>query len=291
MNEVTLYANLLSDIKLRIRQAQIKATLSANTEMILMYWDIGQMILARQKHEGWGAGIIPRLSRDLLNELPELKGFSKRNIGYMLRFAREYKVPIILQQVVAKLDSEANNPQNAVVQSDVPTGLQALISQIPWSHNVILMEKVKDLSIRLWYMQQVIQHGWGRDTLTVMIKKKHHERQGAAVTNFANRLPSPQSELADQVLKDPYIFDFLTLAVPFKERELETGLIQHIEKFLIELGQGFAFVGRQYQLEVGEDEFFLDLLFYSEIRSRMYRYESKTLGGSQVSRTAESLFQ
>ncbi len=256
MSELTLYSSLLNDIKARIRRAQIKATLSANAEMILMYWDVGKMIHDRQKMEGWGTGIIPRLSRDLLNAMPEEKGFSERNIKRMLRFYREYpalsaKVP----QAVAQLASEEKADET---QQD----LSWLTMQIPWSQNVILYEKIKDNSLRYWYMQQVITEGWGRDTLSSMIKSKLHERQGAAVHNFGNRLPSPQSELAGQVLKDPYLFDFMTLAEPFHERELELQLVQHIENFLLELGQGFAFVGRQYPLSVGDDDFFLDLLFY-----------------------------
>lgn len=249
---IKLYSNLLNDIKARIRQAQIKATLSANSEMLYLYWDIGQMIHNKQQVEGWGTKVISRLSNDLLNDLPEEKGFSERNIKRMLRFYREY--PSLFQKVpqaVAQLPEDINN-----------VDIQGLITQVPWSHNFILLEKIKELPIRFWYMQQIIENGWGRDTLTSQIKNKYHKRQGNTINNFVNRLPSPLSELAHQVLKDPYIFDFMTLEEPFHERELEIGLVKHIEKFLLELGQGFAFVGRQYPLSVGEDDFFLDLLFY-----------------------------
>jgi predicted nuclease of restriction endonuclease-like (RecB) superfamily len=247
---LVFYSELLGDLKTRIRQAQFKASLAANAEMILLYWDVGQMIHQRQQQEGWGAGVIPRLSRDIRNDLPELKGFSERNIGYMIRFAREYDISVFLQQPVAKLESSAE----IVVQD--------LLAQIPWGHNILLMEKFKDLPIRLWYAQQVIVNGWSRDVLTSMIKNRAHERQGAAVTNFADQLPLPQSEMAQELLKDPYVFDFLTLTEPFQERELEVGLVGHVEKFLLELGQGFAFVGRQYPLKVSNDDFYLDLLFY-----------------------------
>jgi predicted nuclease of restriction endonuclease-like (RecB) superfamily len=260
-NELAFYGELLGEIKNCIRQAQVKAVLSVNAEMILLYWDVGRIIHLRQQQEGWGAGVIPRLSRDIRNELPELKGFSERNIGYMIRFAREYGASVILQQAVAKLPVPTNDAEN-LVQMGAPIIVQELLARIPWGHNVLLMEKIKELPTRLWYTRQVIDQGWSRDTLASMIKSQVHKRQGTAVTNFARRLPIPQSELAEQLLKDPYLFDFLTIEEPFHERELETGLVRHLEKFLLELGQGFAFVGRQYPLSVGEDDFYIDLLFY-----------------------------
>jgi predicted nuclease of restriction endonuclease-like (RecB) superfamily len=275
MTGLNFYADLLGDIKARIRQAQIKAGLSANAEMILMYWDIGRMIHERQREEGWGAGIIPRLAKDIRNELPEAKGFSERNIGRMIAFYRDYaNCPPILPQAVAKLEPSLKGRQPVTLttsEGKVPQPvakigsraiLQRLVAKIPWGQNILLLEKVKDLPTRLWYMEQTIQNGWGRDTLGLMIKGKAYERQGAAVTNFQQRLPDPQSDLARQILKDPYIFDFLTLEEPFHERELETGLVRHLEKFLLELGQGFAFVGRQYHLQVSDKDFYLDLLFY-----------------------------
>jgi predicted nuclease of restriction endonuclease-like (RecB) superfamily len=261
-NELAFYGELLGEIKGRIRQGQVKAALSVNTEMILLYWDVGKMIHARQQQEGWGTGVIPRLSRDIRNELPELKGFSERNIGRMIAFFRNYSTDTdFLPQPVAKLETPVES-QASITQNAYPRIVQELLAQIPWGHNVLLMEKLKDLPIRLWYARQVIDQGWSRDTLTAMIKGQAHTRQGTAVTNFASRLPASQSELAEQLLKDPYLFDFLTLEEPFHERELETGLVRHLEKFLLELGQGFAFVGRQYPLSVGEDDFYIDLLFY-----------------------------
>ena len=251
-SELTRYSDLLTDIKTRIRQAQTRAVMSASAEMIMMYWDIGRMVEERQHLEGWGAAVIPRLSRDIRNDLPEIKGFSERNLKRMIRFYREY--PGLVEKV----------PQAAALLTDrsVLEKLQKLVAKIPWGQNFLLIEKVKDLSTRLWYMQKTIENGWSRDVLQTMIKNKAHERQGKAVTNFEAHLPAPQSDLVQQALKDPYIFDFLTLDEPFRERELETGLVRHLEKFLLELGTGFSFVGRQYHLDVGDDDFYIDLLFY-----------------------------
>jgi predicted nuclease of restriction endonuclease-like (RecB) superfamily len=214
-----------------------------------------------------GTKVIPQLSRDIRNELPEVKGFSERNIGYMIRFAREYDSHAILQQPVAKLASDTPSTILPQLVAQLPVhkdseNLQQLVAKIPWGHHILLMEKVKDLPARLWYMRQIIEQGWSRNVLGLMIKSDTHERQGAAVTNFEKRLPDPQSDLARQALKDPYIFDFLTLAKPFQERELETELVKHLEKFLLEIGRGFAFVGRQYRIEVGDKDFYIDLLFY-----------------------------
>ena len=243
MSDLLMYGNLLSEIKTRLRTAQTKAVFSVNAEMIRMYFDIGKLIHEKQNAEGWGSSFIPRLSKDIRNELPEIKGFSERNIGYMIRFAREYE-PAILQQTVAKLTE------------------QPFFIGIPWGHHIIMMERVKDISTRIWYMKQTVQNGWSRDTLASMIKNQTHQRQGALAHNFDFTLSPEQSELVRQTLKDPYIFDFLTLSEPFIERELETELVKHLEKFLIEFGAGFAFLGRQYKLTVTDQDFYLDLLFY-----------------------------
>ena len=265
--ELIQYSQLLMRIKDRIRRAQVKATLSANAEMILMYWDIGRMIHERQQQEGWGSKVIPKLAQDIRNELPEVKGFSERNIGYMIRFAREYDNPLILQQAVAKLPPEAPSEKGSqavaqLLDSESHESLQQLVARIPWGHHILLMEKIKELPVRLWYMRQTIEQGWSRNVLKIMVESKVHERQGSAVSNFKERLPDPQSDLARQTLEDPYIFDFLTLTEPFQERELETELVKYLEKFLLELGRGFAFVGRQYHVEVGDKDFYIDLLFY-----------------------------
>ena len=270
-SELALYQGLLADIKARVRHAQHRAALSANAEMVLMYWDVGRLIAARQEQEGWGAGVIPRLAVDLKNELPEQKGFSPRNLSRMIAFFRAYP---ILPQAVAKLESgkpaaspatpTAILPQAAakLVPPSAGAGSSDCLLAVPWSHHIVLIEKVKDFSTRIWYARQVVEQGWSREALTAQIKQRAHERQGTAVTNFATTLPEIHASLATGLLKDPYLFDFLTLEEPFHERELETGLLTHLQKFLLELGRGFAFVGRQYRLEVSDREFYLDLLFY-----------------------------
>lgn len=251
-NHLIHYSELLDRIKTRIRQGQVRAVLSANAQMIHTYWDVGQMLCERQVQAGWGTGVLPRLSRDLHNALPEVKGFSVRNLKLMTQFYREYSnVHLIGQQPVAQLAKAKKSPKG-----------QHVVAQIPWGHNVLLMQKIKNKFVRFWYMQKTIEQGWSRDILALMIKSELHKREGKAITNFSNRLPVPQSDLVQQTLKDPYIFDFMTLEEPFHERELETSLVKHLEKFLVELGQGFAFVGRQYHINVGEHDFYLDLLFY-----------------------------
>ena len=292
------YAPFLAAVKNRIRAAQVKATLAANAELVHLYWDIGRAIAAMQEKQGWGAGVIPRLARDITNALPEVKGFSERNIKRMLAFAREYsafnsivpqavaqlpaveKVPLNagkfsasakVPQAVAQLSSLEILPQAAakLAVTEDSAMLQQLVAKLPWGQNVILIEKVKNLSARLWYVQQTLTHGWSRNILALQIKSAAYEQRGKAVHNFHATLPPPQSDLAAQILKDPYIFDFLTLAEPFRERELELALLAHVEKLLLELGQGFAFVGRQFHLEVGSEDFYLDLLFY-HLRLRCY---------------------
>ncbi len=265
--EQNKYQDFLVQIKSRIQTAQIRAVLSVNIELIYLYWDIGQMIDKKQKTEGWGTGVIPNLSKDIRNELPEIKGFSERNIGRMIAFFKEYhKLDTFLPQAVAKIEEKENSsklPQPvAKLKQNILEKLYQIIVKIPWGHNILLMEKIKDISLRLWYMQKTIENGWSRNILNIMIESKSHNREGKAITNFDLRLPPSQSDLAKQSLKDPYIFDFLTLEEPFHERELETKLIYHLEKFLLELGQGFSFVGRQYHLTVGEDDFYIDILFY-----------------------------
>jgi predicted nuclease of restriction endonuclease-like (RecB) superfamily len=250
------YADLLGDIKQRVRHAQTRAVLAVNAELIRLYWEIGALIDSRQKKQGWGAGVIPRLARDLHNELPEEKGFSERNIKRMLAFYREYPQLDFVPQAVAQSGQVQEVPQAAAL-------FQApLLQAIPWGHHAELMAKVKDLPTRRWYMQATLQHGWSRNILVMQIESAAHHRQGRTINNFASRLPPPDSDLVQQTLKDPYLFDFLTLEAGFHERELETGLVAHLEKFLLELGQGFAFVGRQYHMSIGDKDFYVDLLFY-----------------------------
>jgi predicted nuclease of restriction endonuclease-like (RecB) superfamily len=271
---LTNYISFFADIKVRIREAQTKATLAANAQMIALYWDIGKIILEKQKQEGWGSSIIKRLSLDLKNDLPEMNGFSERNLWRMLRFANEYAIlpqPVALLEnskkpLLTKFELELNIVENQnnekVNQLVAKLDYHKLLFSIPWGHHLLLIEKIKDLEIRFWYIQQVIYNGWSREVLASMLKSDAFSRKKSITNNFDSFLPSPQSDLVKQTLKDPYIFDFLTLTKPFTERELEAELVTHIQKFLIELGTGFAFVGRQYHFEAGNEDFYIDLLFY-----------------------------
>lgn len=239
---------LLEDLKSRIRSAQVKAALSINRELIELYWGIGQSIVERQRAEGWGKAIVERLAGDLQREFPGVTGFSRQNIWKMRAFYLAWTEEVRnLSQPVRDLDGK-NLPQ--------------AVREIPWGHNTELLFKLKDPVQRLWYAQQTIANGWSRSMLVHWIESGLHRRQGKAITNFRSTLPPPGSDLAAQVVKDPYSFDFLTLRTDAAEREIEKGLIDHIRKFLIELGAGFAFVGQQFHLEVNGEDFYLDLLFY-----------------------------
>jgi predicted nuclease of restriction endonuclease-like (RecB) superfamily len=249
------YKTLLKDLKQRIKRAQIKASLAANSELIRLYWDIGKTIVERQEKERWGRSVVERLSKDLRQEFPEIKGFSARNIWKMRAFYCAWSRRIsILPQPAAELDGE-NLPQVA--------------TEIPWDHNVTLVSKIKDPSERLWYAWQTLEHGWSRSVLVMHIESGLYKRQGKAITNFERTLPPPQSDLAQQTVKDPYVFDFLTMSDKAHERDIEMGLVDHVRRFLLELGDGFAFVGQQYPLEVGGENFYIDLLFY-HIKLRCY---------------------
>jgi predicted nuclease of restriction endonuclease-like (RecB) superfamily len=250
MKDLTLsqdYSTFLIDIKNQIKFSQQRAFSGVNQEMILLYFNIGEMIEKQQKKLGWGAKVIDKLSLDILNEFPNMSGFSPRNLKLMVQFYKEY--------------SNDESVQPAVAQMEIPK-VQPIVAQIPWTHNIILIQKVKDKELRYWYMEQTLQNGWSKDILSLMIKSEVHKRSGNLISNFKQILPPIDSDLVQQSFKDPYRFDFLTITEPFKERELENNLIKHMEKFLIELGSGFAFVGRQYKLEIGDDEFYIDLLFY-----------------------------
>lgn len=229
------YKTFLRSLKDRIQQAQIKAALAVNQELTLLYWQIGKDILTRQQQEGWGAKIIDQVAKDLKREFPDIKGFSSRNLKYMRAFAEAYPDEQFVQQVAA---------------------------QIPWFHNCVLLDKVKDPSERLWYIQQTTINGWSRSILEIQIDTGLYRRQGGAITNFERTLPQPQSDLAQQLLKDPYNFDFLTLGQAAQERDLERALVDHIRDFLLELGNGFSFVGSQYPIVVDGQEYRIDLLFY-----------------------------
>ncbi len=242
------YAALLEDIKNRVRRAQVRAAVAGNRELLCLYWEIGHEIVARQRRDGWGARIIDCLAADLQRVFPGIKGFSRTNIQRMRAFYSAYAAENeIVPQAVGQLDS-------AVIPSAV--------ADIPWGHNVVLLEKLKDNAKRLWYAHKTVQHGWSRAVLVHQIESDLFGREGQAVTNFSETLPVSQSDLAQQTVKDPYVFDFLTLADDAQERELERGLLEHLRDFMLELGVGFAFVGSQYHLEISGKDYYLDLLFY-----------------------------
>ena len=236
------YPELLAELKHRIQSARLRAALSVNRELILLYWSIGRDILARQRAEGWGTKVIDRLAVDLRRAFREMTGISARNLKYMRAFAEAWAEEEFVQAVLA---------------------------QITWYHNIALIEKLQTAEDREWYARATVQHGWSRNILVHQIESALHERQGKAVTNFDRALPSPQSDLAQQITKDPYKFDFLMLGTDSQERDLERGLLEHLRQFLLELGVGFAFVGSQYRLQVGSEEFVLDLLFY-HLKLRAY---------------------
>jgi predicted nuclease of restriction endonuclease-like (RecB) superfamily len=238
------YKQWLAEIKEKIRTTQIKAALRVNAELLHFYWRLGADILAAQTQSSWGDALIPRLSKDLLAEFPEMSGFSERNLKYIRQWYLYYA------QHIEKSSEEFGQQ------------LVAQICQIPWGHNIAIVTKCKELSEATFYIQRTREFNWSRSVLTHQIESRLWEREGKAVTNFVSTLPEPQSDLANQTLKDPYIFDFLTLTKECNERDLEKGLIQHITHFLLELGAGFAYIGRQVPIQVGERSFFIDLLFY-----------------------------
>lgn len=227
------YNEFLSDLKQRVASSRYRAALSVNKELILLYHHIGTQILESQAQQGWGAKVIEQLSKDLRSEFPEMKGFSTRNLKYMRKFSEEYPDPIFVQEVLA---------------------------QLTWFHIATVMDRVKNKEDQIFYMKNAVQHGWSRSIMVMQIETALHKRQGQAITNFKDKLSAQQSDLAQYTLKDPYIFDFLSIGKEAHEREIEKALIHHMEKFILELGAGFAFVGRQYHLEVGNQDFYINLL-------------------------------
>ena len=254
------YHKLLEDLKTRVRTAQLKAAVAVSHELIQLYWDIGRLIVERQDEEGWGKSVVERLAADIQRAFPGIQGFSSVNVWRMRAFFLAYSdTQAILSQPVTEAPKVEKLSQAV---TDAVSRPPAFAANLPWGHNQVLLFKLKERTERLWYAAKAVEHGWSRAVLTVQIETDLYGRQGKAVTNFAATLPSPQSDLAQQTLKDPYVFDFLTLSEEAHERELESGLVDHVQKFLLELGAGFAFVGRQFHLVVADDDFYLDLLFY-----------------------------
>ena len=229
------YRELLEDLKQRIRTAQVKAALAVNQELIFLYWHIGLEILARQQAEGWGRKVVDRLSADLRREFPDMKGFAPRSLKYMRAFAEAYPDEQFVRQAVA---------------------------QIPWGHIQLLLNKLNDPEQRLWYAQQTLENGWSRSILATQIEADLYRHEVGAVNNFDSTLPPPQSDLAYQILKDPYNLDFLTITKNTKEREFKRALVAHMREFLLELGVGFSFYRHNYRVDIGGREFQIDMVFY-----------------------------
>jgi len=238
----TGYGDLLAEIKRRIGTERLRTVMAANSAMVMLYWDIGGLILERQEREGWGARVIDRLSEDLREAFPDMRGLSPRNLKYMRAFGAAW-------------------PEGAMVQE--------VLAQIPWYHHIALLERCGSPEERLWYARQSAVHGWSHNILKLQMDARAHERQGKAITNFKVTLPPSDSDMAAHVFKDPYLFDFLGTADPRREREVEQALVEHIQRFLLELGAGFAFVGRQVHLEFASNDYYLDLLFY-HLKLRCY---------------------
>lgn len=230
------YMAILREIKEKIQHAQIKATLSVNKELISLYWEIGKIINEKQKQSRYGDSIVELLAGDLIREFPNMKGFSRTNLFNIRQWHSFY----------AKGDEK----------------VQQLVGQLPWGHNVIIVNRIKDHSEAAFYLHETIKHNWSRNTLTHQIENRLYQRKGKVTNNFNLTLPKPQSDLANLTLKDPYIFDFLTLSPNMQEKEIEDELTKHITKFLLELGAGFSFVGKQFHLEIAKQDFYIDLLFY-----------------------------
>jgi len=231
------YLVILSELKNKVKQAQIKAHVAVNAELIKLYWEIGKTISEQQKVQGWGSKVVERLSKDLSDEFPGMNGFSYRNLMHMKQFYEEYQDVAILKQAV---------------------------SELPWGHNIVLIQRINSYEERLWYAQQAIENGWSRGILVIQIETNLYQRQHVTkkITNFKQTLPQHQSDLAEQLIKDPYNFDFLMMSGKAHERNIEDQLVKHIRKFLLELGAGFAFMGEQYHLEVDKNDYYIDLLFY-----------------------------
>lgn len=300
-NAIFDYSQLLSQVKRRVAMAQQRAIYAANEEMLHMYWDIGEMLEKSQMADGWGKKTLERLAVDLKNEYPKVKGFSTRNMYCMMQFYEEYNKeltlpkisqPSFVQSTTAQLNNYAKSEEYAIVQSPVAqldknannteyTIAKSAVSQLPeynfelpikhlsWTHNVILIQKVKDIRARYWYMVQCIKMHWKADYLKEVIERNDYEKHGALANNFDATLPAPEAKEVKSMLKDPYIFDMLTFTEEYDERDIEIGLVKHVEKFLVEMGAGFGFMGRQYHIEVAGDDYYLDMLMYNAF---MHRY-------------------
>ncbi len=257
------YAVWLKELKTKIRSTQVKAALAASRQLILFYWELGEDLSRKLAETNWGSKIIDQLAKDLRLEFPDIQGFSRTNLYYTKKFYEYFSTFSDREQIIPPTGGQMDSPLMPLSRAQTfPLIVQQLGGQLPWSHIKILLDKVSGHQEALFYIQQTIENGWNRDVLGVQIKSNLFGRQGKAISNFNETLPKPQSDLAQQTIKDPYTFDFLAMTQPYNERDIENQLIGHITKFLLELGKGFAFIGKQYHLEVGESDYYLYLLFY-----------------------------
>ncbi len=267
------YKNWINELKLKVRSAQIKAAIAVNQELILFYWDLGNMLSDKIKTSNWGDKVLEKVSIDLKSEFPEMKGFSVSNLKTCKLFYEYFQMSPQLENAIKMLtntigsqpvnlrDTEQNISSSQVVNQNQLL-IKKLVAQIPWGHIKVLITKIKKIEEGIFYIQKTKENHWSRDVLSLQIKSGLFQRQGTAITNFSDTLPEPFSDLAQQTLKDPYVFDFLQLSESYKEKDLENQLVNHIKKFLLELGKGFAFVGQQHHLEIANKDYYIDLLFY-----------------------------
>ncbi len=250
------YKDWLIELKSKIRSSQAKAAVVVNSALIQFYWELGKMIAKKISASNWGDKILAQVANDLKDEFPEMKGLSRSNLFYAKQFYEFYQ-PLVVQRAVGQLQNAENQIDEIVQQA---------VGQIPWGHNILIFSKSENINEANFFIQQTIENAWSRDVLALQIKSQLYQRQGKAISNFKNTLPEPFSDLAQQTLKDPYVFDFLSMSKPFHEKDIERQLINHITKFLLELGKGFAFIGQQYHLEVGETDYYIDLLLPYQVK-------------------------
>ena len=271
----TAYKQWLTELKTKIRSTQIKAAIAVNTELILFYWELGRMLSEKLSQSSWGDKVLETLSKDLRDEFPEMKGFSVSNLktcklffeyfSSLLVNENEDLKSLISSQLVNQLqiaDNQYNEFNYQFTDRLQETFIKDIVAKIPWGHIKVIITKIKKFQDAIFYIQKIKENNWSRDVLTLQIKSNLHNRRGASITNFNKTLPEALSDLAQQTLKDPYIFDFLQLSEGYKEKDIENQLVSHITKFLMELGKGFAFVGKQYHLEIADNDYYIDLLFY-----------------------------